>query len=132
MAREATRRLKAGEPSQLLKLSGGRPERVTAELIGRAAGEGDELAREVVERAATYLGIGLANLVNLLNPETIVVGGGVSRMGELLLAPARVAMRERAYSLAVHEVRLVTGSLGDMAGVLGMASYVLEAVQASR
>jgi glucokinase len=132
MAREATRRLKAGESSQLLEITGGRPERVTAELIGQAASDGDTLSREVVEQAATYLGIGLANLVNLLNPEVIVVGGGVSHMGELLLAPARAAMKERAYSLAVHDVPVVRAALGDMAGVLGMASHVLEAVQASR
>ncbi|MEE9202256.1 MAG: ROK family protein [Dehalococcoidia bacterium] len=132
IAQEAVRRLKAGEPSQLLELSRGRPERVTAELVGQAAMAGDGLAREVVERAATYLGIGLANAVNLLNPEVVVVGGGVSRMGELLLAPVRAAMKERAYSLTVRDVRLVLAALGDMAGVLGMASYVLEAVQASR
>jgi glucokinase len=132
MSREAIRRLKAGEPSQLLEMSGGRPERVTAELIGRAVKAGDGLAREVVERAATYLGIGLANVVNLLNPEMIVVGGGVSRMGELLLAPARAAMKERAYALAVHDVRVVEAALGDMAGVLGMASSVLETLQTSR
>lgn len=132
MAREAIRRLKAGEPSQLLELSGGRPEGVTAELIGQAAAAGDSLAREVVQRAATYLGIGLASLVNLLNPEVIVVGGGVSHMGELLLAPARAVMQERAFTFAVEGVKLVTASLGDMGGVMGMASYVIEAVQSSR
>lgn len=132
MAREAIRRLKAGEPSQLLELSGGRPEGVTAELIGQAAAAGDSLAREVVQRAATYLGIGLASLVNLLNPEVIVVGGGVSHMGELLLAPARAVMQERAFAFAVEGVKLVTASLGDMGGVMGMASYVIEAVQSSR
>ncbi len=132
MAREASQRLKAGEPSQLLALAGGRPEGVTAELIGQAANAGDKLAGEVVERAATYLGIGLGNLVNLLNPEVIVVGGGVSRLGELLLAPARKAMQAHAFPHAVSGMKLVQASLGDMAGVMGMASYVMEAVQASR
>jgi glucokinase len=132
MAREAIRRLKAGEPSRLRELSRGRPERVTAELIGQAAKDADGLAREVVQRAGTYLGIGLANVVNLLNPEVIVVGGGVSRMGEMLLGPARAAMKERAYALAVHDVRVVEAAQGEMAGVMGMASYVLEALQAAR
>ncbi|MDP6783016.1 MAG: ROK family protein [Dehalococcoidia bacterium] len=132
MAREARRRLEAGGTSRLLELSGGHPEAVTAELIGRAAREGDGLAREVAERAATYLGIGLGSLVNLLNPEVIVVGGGVSRMGEMLLAPARATMLSRAFPSAIQGVRLVQGSLGGMAGALGMASYVMEAVQHSR
>lgn len=132
MARDAIQRLTAGEPSQLLELAGGHLEEVTAELIGQAAGVGDNLAREVVERAATYLGIGLGNLVNLLNPEVIVVGGGVSRLGEMLLAPTRKAMQAHAFPFAVEGVRLVQASLGEMAGVMGMASYVMEALQISR
>jgi glucokinase len=132
MAREARSRLEVGEAGMLLELSGGHLDTVTAELIGKAAGKGDSLALEVVERAATYLGIGLGSMVNLFNPQVIVVGGGVSRMGEILLAPARATMLSRAVPSAVQGVRLVQGSLGEMAGALGMASYLMEGIHESR
>ncbi|MBI2851773.1 MAG: ROK family protein [Chloroflexi bacterium] len=112
-----------GNKSTLVDLVGGKLENVTAEKIGIAAQNGDPLSLGVVSQAATYLGIGLANLVNLLNPEMIVIGGGLSKMGELLLEPARQVVRERAFPLLSRAVRILPAQLGDDAGVFGAAVF---------
>jgi glucokinase len=123
VAIEAKRRIKEGEKSQITDIVSGDLEAITAERIALAAQDGDRLATEVISRAAGYLGAGMVNLVNIFNPEMIIVGGGLSKMGELLLAPAREVVRERAFPLSAGAVRIVTGKLGDDGGLLGAAIY---------
>ncbi len=123
MAREAIRRIKAGERSSLIKITKGKIENITAEEVSLAAQGGDSLALEVILQAATYLGVGLVNLVNVFNPEMIIVGGGMSKMGDLLLNPARQVVKERAYPLLAQAVRIVLAELGDNAEVLGAAIF---------
>jgi glucokinase len=123
MANEAKARISSGEKSMLTEMVKGEIEEITTEKIGLAAGKGDPLALEVISRAATYLGIGMVNLVNTFNPEMIIVGGGVAKMGELLLEPARRVVRERAFKLAAEAVRIVPAQLGDDGGVLGGAVF---------
>ena len=120
IAREARERLKAGEGSSL---SSQNKERLTARMVHQAARQGDPLAREVIERAGEYLGIGLANLVNLFNPELLILGGGVANMGELLLGPAERALRQRAFALPAGIVKMVPPALGDDPGLLGVAAW---------
>lgn len=126
IAREARQRLQTGQSTSLEDLAGGDPSRVTAELVHRAALAGDRLAQELVARAGYYLGIGLASLVNLLGPQVIVVGGGVARMGEMLLSPARAEMRRRAYPYLAARVKVVPSLLGEDAGILGVASLIYD------
>ncbi len=123
MAKEAIRRIKQGEKSSLTKLVGGQIENITAETVSLAAQDGDSLALEVILKAATYLGVGMVNLVNIFNPEMIIVGGGVAQMGDLLLEPARRVVKERAFRLSAQAVRIVPAQLGDDAGVLGAAVF---------
>jgi glucokinase len=123
VAGEAKRRIEQGERSRLTDIVSGDPEGITAEKVATAAREGDQLAREVISRAATYLGVGMVNLVNIFNPEMIIVGGGLSKMGELLLAPAREVVKQRAFPLCAGAVRIVTAELGDDSGLLGAAIY---------
>jgi len=123
MAGEAIRRIKAGERSSLIKITKGKIENITAEEVSLAAQGGDSLALEVILQAATYLGVGLVNLVNVFNPEMIIVGGGMSKMGDLLLNPVRQVVRERAYQLLAQAVRIVLAELGDNAEVLGAAIF---------
>ena len=104
----------------------GRLETITAETVAWAAKRGDPVAGEVVAKAANYLGIGLANLVNIFNPELIVVGGGVSKMGNMLLGLARRVVRERAFRLPARTARIVRARLGSSAGIVGAAAYVFE------
>ena len=130
VAREAINRIKNGERSSLAETRDG-IEDITAEKVGQAAREGDALALAVVSRAAYYLGVGMANLVNILNPDTIIVGGGLSKLGDLLLGPTREVMRETAFQLPARAVRIVPSQLGDDAGVLGAAVFAHQAKKAT-
>lgn len=123
IAREAIRRIRDGEKSSLVDLVGGRIDNITAEKVSLAAKAGDSLALAVIAKAAAYLGAGMVNLVNIFNPEIIVVGGGVAKMGDLLLEPARQVVRERAFRLLSQAVRIVPAQLGDDAGVFGAAAF---------
>ena len=123
VAREAISRISQGEKSSLTQMVEGKLENITAEKVGMAAQGGDSLASEVIAKAATYLGIGMVNLVNIFNPEMIIVGGGVAQMGDLLLGPARQVVKERAFQLPAQAVRIVPAQLGDNAGVLGAAVF---------
>jgi len=126
MAKEAAECLSQGETSSILEFTEGRFENITAETVALAARQGDPLACDIVSRAASYLGIGLANLVNIFNPELIVIGGGVSKMGDMLLEPARKVVKERAFQLPARRVRIVRARLGSNAGILGAVAYILD------
>jgi glucokinase len=123
ITREAVERLKCGERSSLTEVVGGDLKGITAEKVALAASRGDPLASDVIHQAAYYLGMGMVNLVNLLNPDIIVVGGGVADMGELLLGPARKLVREKAFPGLADVVSIVRGQLGDDAGILGAAVF---------
>jgi glucokinase len=122
IAREAASRLRKGEKSILA----GCRRTVTAEDVGKAAQDGDRLAREVIASAARYLGIGLANLVNIFNPEMIVIGGGVSNLGNLLLGPARETIDRQAFPLLAGAVKIVRSQVGAAVGAVGAATLVFE------
>ncbi len=126
VARDAIERIRRGEESALLDAVGGRAERITAKEVFKAARAGDHLAASVVESATKYLGIGMVNLVNLLNPEIIVVGGGLSREGDFLLNPVRNMVKNRAFPHSANAVRIVAAALGDDAGVIGAALFAFE------
>lgn len=94
---------------------------LTAETIYRAGVKGDELALEVFRRMGVYLGIGLANLINILNPEMIVIGGGVVNAWELFEKDMNHQVAERAFPLLADQVKIVPAECGDDAGLLGAA-----------
>lgn len=121
IAREAIRRISDGEKSSLFNTVAGKIENITAREVDQAARDGDSLAQEVIAAAATYLGAGLVSLVNLLNPEAIIIGGGLANMGDLLLEPAKQIVMERAFRLSAQAVRIVPAQLGEDAGVFGAA-----------
>jgi glucokinase len=95
----------------------------TAARLHEAALGGHPGAKAVFERVARALGIALAALINLFNPEVIVIGGGVARAEDLLLAPARAEARSRAFSFAYDACRIVPARLGPRAGVVGSALF---------
>ena len=98
---------------------------ITAEVVAAAARRGDKAARRVLEQVGTNLGLGVANIISLLNPEVVVLGGGLARMGNLLLAPLRKAVRQWGPPLARRQIRIVISRLGEEAGILGAARYAL-------
>ncbi|MDP4125638.1 MAG: ROK family protein [Bacillota bacterium] len=93
--------------------------------VTHAALKGDSIALAVFEEAGKYLGIGLANLVNLFNPECIVIGGGMSLAGDLLFSPAKNEMLKRGMPNPLQDVRIVSAELGCSAGVIGAALLCL-------
>lgn len=113
MAREASPR----HPDSLLSISAD----LTSEAIYAAGLEADELALEVFRRMGVYLGIGLANLINIINPEMIVIGGGVVNGWALFEKYMHQQVAERAFPLLAARVKIVRAECGDDAGLLGAA-----------
>jgi glucokinase len=101
---------------------------LTPIAIADAARRGDAVAKAVWEKAGYYLGLSMVGVVNLLNPDVIVVGGGIGNAGNLLLNPARRIVRERALQVPARHVRIVRSVLGEDAGVIGAAAEVFEKI----
>lgn len=100
--------------------------RASAEEVYAGVREGDERCRQVVARVAEYLGIALANVVTVLGPEKVVVGGGIAAAGELALGPIREALRRRLTLVPAAEVEVVPAALGTAAGAVGAALAAAE------
>ncbi len=129
LAREARRRIKEGVTTSILEYAGGDVEKVTAQVIHSAAEQGDSLAEELIARTGYYVGVGLVNLINIFNPELIIIGGGLSNIGDMLLKPAFKVAEERAYKEAFRAVRFASAGLGRNSGVLGAAAFALREVR---
>jgi glucokinase len=126
LAREARHRIKEGVRTSILEYAKGDVEKVTAQVIHNAAEQGDSLAKELIAQTGYYVGVGLVNLINIFNPELIVIGGGLSNIGDMLLEPAFKVARERAYKEAFQAVRFASAGLGRNSGVLGAAAFALQ------
>jgi glucokinase len=120
IAREGSEAALANPDSVLGEMIGKSGE-LTAEQVHRAAVEGDEVAIGVIETSGRYLGAALVSLVNLFEPEVVVVGGGAMAMGELLLGPARQEVRDRALK-PMRETPVMPAVLGPDAGMIGAAT----------
>ena len=119
IVRRALAGLKKHPASAILRLAGGEPQGVTTHHVFQAAREGDQLAQEVVQETAFYLGTGITNIIHILNPELVIVGGGVGKVGEQLLAPVRKVVQEQAFARSQERLEIRQARLGDDAGVLG-------------
>jgi glucokinase len=120
IARRAVEAIESGAETSLVGRVDGRLDAITAQTVYEAAHEGDELAREVVNDTARFLGSGLANLLNIFNPEVVVVCGGVTGAGDLLFHPLRREVARRAFKPAVAACRILPGEL-EAPGVHGAA-----------
>lgn len=128
LAREAQTRLAAGESSVLqarVKQDG--LDSITAELVFEALAQNDTLARAVVEQGSFYLGVGLKSLVNVLDPDRIVIGGGLSNQWEIYIAPALEVMREQAFANMGKDLPVVPPGLGVQTGALGAIAVAASA-----
>jgi glucokinase len=103
---------------------------ITGMLATELAHDGDPVARDVVTLVGYHLGVGLSNVINILNPEVVVVGGGVIAAGELLLEPARKVVAERALAPSRDQVRIVPTRFGDASGMVGAALLAMDLVDA--
>jgi glucokinase-like ROK family protein len=126
IARRAVRKIQQGQPSLIVDMVEGDLSRVIGTTVIEAADAGDPLARDTLTEAGRYLGIAIGNLINLLNPSMVVVGGGTSRAGELLMAPLREAAMTRALPALRERVQIVQTPLGEDSCPLGGAALVIE------
>lgn len=126
LARQARARIKAGEPSKLRELCEGDLEKIDARLVGVAAVDGDELALSIIQRAGRMVGLGIVTILHLFNPEIVVIGGGVSNIGEPLFEPLRAAVRE--YTIDDDywkDLRIVRSRLNEDVSIFGAAVLVV-------
>jgi glucokinase len=105
--------------SLLPSMVGNRLEAITAATVYTAASQGDAVANEIVRDTARYLGVGVANLLNIINADVVVIAGGVTAAGDALFVPLRAEVRRRAFRSAVDATRIVAGTLPGTAGVVG-------------
>lgn len=129
IVRDVVARIKKGEKTLIKKLVGGELSKITPETIDEAARKGDRFARQVWVNIGNKVGIGLAGVVNLLNIEKIVIGGGVSEAGKVLFDSIRETISIRAMKLPAKTVKVVKARLGYDAGVIGAATLVLYEVR---
>jgi glucokinase len=120
----AQKAVRAGAQTALIQMTENRPEDITVPLIAQAAARGDPLASQIMEETGHYIGAGLASLINVLNPERVVIGGGVAQAGESLLKPIEKTVRARAMPTAAEALQVVPAQLGEDAGVIGAAALL--------
>ncbi len=125
IAREARSLVAQGKGKAILAAGGGRPE-VDAEAVSAAAAAGDPEAIFIIAEAARFLGIGLANVLNLLNPALVILGGGAMKIGSVVFEGARSEMQKRALAAAYDRVKLVPAQLGGRAGAMGAVALALQ------
>jgi glucokinase len=104
-------------------------DKVTPKLISQWADDGDEVAASVIEETGKVLGVAVTNLVNALNPQMVVISGGIARAGERLFKPLRETVKERAMYPMAEELQIVPSIAEDDAGIIGAARCLLDTVE---
>ena len=126
IARLARESMHYGRHRRVLALAGGKPGDITAAHVVEAAKEGDAFAVQILEEAGTYLGVGIANVIQLFNPERVILGTIAVHAGDLLLEPVRCAVEEYAWERSRDVCRIVPAELGDRAQDLACVALWLD------
>ena len=108
------------------RVTDGRAERITAGQVFQLAAEGDKIAQYIVDQVQSYLGIALANIVHVVNPSMIILGGPVAQVGELLIAPLHTRIQQICLPAASQSLRVVRGNLGKEANIIGAITLALQ------
>lgn len=122
IALRAVEGIEAGAESVLEEMVNGRMDDITAATVYEATVQGDAYATEVMKDTAKFLGAGVASIINVLNPEMVVIAGGVTRAGDTLFEPLRAEVRRRAFTSAQECCKIVSAELPGTAGVVGAAA----------
>ncbi len=126
LAREAA---EAGQADRVMALAGGTADEVRGEHVTAAALEGDPDALAVMRQFAWWVALGVANLVNIVDPELVVIGGGLSEAGELLVGPVREAFAGLVLAASYRPpVRILPARFGPVAGALGAALAAIDEI----
>ncbi|MDX1521335.1 MAG: ROK family protein, partial [Anaerolineae bacterium] len=120
ISRMAYDKIAAGAETLLKPLPDGR--RISGQAIAAAANQGDPVAREILQTAGYYAGVGVSLAIQILNPEAIVIGGGLTRIGPLVMAEVERGMREHTQPEMLATTRLIPWQLGDDLGIVGAAA----------
>ena len=126
LAEAAGEALRRGDKSSLSDIAGGDLSRINGLHVIECAGEGDPLCLELSRRAGEVLGIGVVNLINLFNPEMVIIGGSLIRPGGILMETLAGAVDRDADMLSKQDLKLVASELGGDAVLIGAATLVLE------
>jgi glucokinase len=125
VARRAREAVRQSAPSRLTERFASRPSRITAAVVADFAQAGDAESQRILSEAMEHLGRGVAGVVSLLNPERVVIGGGLSALGPALFEPVRRAVARLANGLASSSVSVVPAELGPHSGVIGAAALAM-------
>lgn len=126
IAREAVERIEAGDESIIREMVHGDLQAVSGKIVGMAAQSGDRLALDVINWAGRVIGLGLVSILHLFDPEILVIGGGVTNLGDLILDPVRSTMQENVMTPEYWDGLVVTGpELGQDVSIYGGAALVI-------
>ena len=126
MALQAQRRIESGATSMIRDMVDGDLNRISGSIVGRAAKNGDKLALEIVTRAGKIIGLGIVNLLHLFNPEIVIIGGGVSNLGDLLFRPMREAIETYCIDDDYWKDLIITQPyLGEDVSIVGAGALVV-------
>jgi glucokinase len=118
-----------GATTKIGELAGYDLNKIDAALIAKAANMGDEIAKDIYERAGEALGIAISNTLVTIDAHKIVIGGGVAQAGDLLLEPIRRTIKKRVFIMPLDEVEVALAELGGNAGIIGAAAYAASQVE---
>jgi glucokinase len=104
---------------------------ITPEVIARAADMGDAVAQRILQTAGFYLGTGIANVIIMLAPERVVIGGGMAHLGDWIMEPIHDTLKQRVHTVPLDRVQIVPAALGAEAGVIGAAIWASQQGQAT-
>lgn len=120
ISKKARTELNKGKVSSLKKLN-----KISAYNVFQEAKNGDSLAQKIVDEALEYLGICVSNIITVLDPDTIVIGGGVSKAGDIIFNKINKVIKERCFEVMWKSTKITKASLLDNSGVIGAASLVI-------
>ncbi len=120
----AVKAIKEGEKTKILELADGKIENISPKIISDAYKQGDEIAKDIWIDVGTCLGAMFTSLVNLLNPDVIVIGGGISQAGKILFDTVEKTIKERSMKILAENVKVVPAGLGTNSGIVASASLI--------
>ena len=132
IVRRAITKIQQGRQSAIAEMVEYRLGSITPALIARCADQGDATAMEVLSETGHYLGIGIANLIQLYNPEALIIGGGIAQAGRLLFEPILRTVRSRAHMVPASTCRILPSQLGDDAGIIGASVLAAQKLARAR
>jgi predicted NBD/HSP70 family sugar kinase len=128
IAQMAIHEIEKGVGTKIVAHAKGDPKQITREAVIEAAKDNDDLAADIIRNAGMNLGVRVAYLVNLFNPEVVIIGGGVEKAGEIIMEPVRNTVKKLAFSEQANMVKIITGSLGEDAVTFGAAALAIREV----